>query len=82
MYTVLALEEYVLRRALLALIYIAYHGSLTSMNILQTLWLAFTFGPKLHWCLLGPQPKGTSIRKPNNCPYAIAPRNKNVAAND
>ncbi len=54
MYTVLALEEYVLFQALLALIYIAYHGSLTSMNILQTLWLAFTFGLKMYWYLLGP----------------------------
>ena len=82
MYTLLALEEYVLCQALLALIYIAYHGSLTSMNILQTFWLAFTFGPNLYWSLLGPQPKGTSIKRPNNCPYAIAPRNKNVAANE
>ena len=62
MYTVLALEEYVLRRALLALIYIAYHGSLTSMNILQTLWLALAFGPKMYLCLLGLQSKGSSIR--------------------
>ena len=47
MYSILAMEEYLLRRALLATIYIEYHGTLISMNILQTLWLAITFGPKM-----------------------------------
>ena len=71
MYTVLALEEYLLCWALLAMIYIAYHGSLISMNILQTLWLAFTFGPKMYWCLLGPHSKGNfiwSILFNSHCP--------------
>ena len=62
MYTILVLEEYLLRRALLAMIYIAYHGSLISMNILQTLWLALTFGTKMFWCLLGPHSKGRPLR--------------------
>ena len=47
MYSVLAIEEYLIRRVLLAAIYITYQGTLISMNILQTLWLAITFGPKM-----------------------------------
>ena len=62
MYSVLAIEEYLIRRVLLAAIYITYQGTLISMNILQTLWLAITFGPKMFWCLLGPHSKGRTLR--------------------
>ncbi len=61
MFVVIGWEDYVIQRSLMMLILLSYHITINILKFFQSVYLSFSFWPRLLWHLLGPSSKGQSI---------------------